>query len=60
MIFIHDAARPLVSEVIIKNVLETVIKKGAVTVMSKTTDTIKEVADDGKIIKTIKYLKVGD
>ncbi len=52
-VLIHDAARPLVSEDIIKNVLETVIKKGAVTVMSKTTDTIKEVADDGKIIKTI-------
>lgn len=52
-VLIHDGARPLVTEEIIKNVIKLVQEKDAVTVMTKTTDTIKEVDENGKIIKTI-------
>jgi 2-C-methyl-D-erythritol 4-phosphate cytidylyltransferase len=57
-VLIHDGARPLVTEEIIKNVINLVQEKGAVTVMTKTTDTIKEVDEDGKIIKTIDRSKL--
>ena len=52
-VLIHDGARPLITREIIENVIKLVREKGAVTVMTKTTDTIKEVDEDGKIIKTI-------
>lgn len=52
-VLIHDGARPLITEEIIKNVIKSVQEKDAVTVMTKTTDTIKEVDKNGKIIKTI-------
>ncbi len=57
-VLIHDGERPLVKEEIIKNVINLVQEKGAVTVMTKTTDTIKEVDEDGKIIKTIDRSKL--
>ena len=52
-VIIHDGARPLVTKEIISDVINKVKKFGAVTVMTKTTDTIKEVDSDGKIIRTI-------
>lgn len=57
-VLIHDGARPLVTSEIIKNTMESVIKYGAVSVMTKTTDTIKEVDNDGRIIRTIDRSKL--
>ena len=57
-VIIHDGARPLITEKIISNVLNQVKKYGAVSVMTKTTDTIKEVDENGKIIKTIDRSKL--
>ncbi len=52
-VIIHDGARPLITKEIIKNIIESVQKFDAVSVMTKTTDTIKEVDETGKIIRTI-------
>lgn len=52
-VIIHDGARPLITKDIIQNVIASVKKYGAVSVMTKTTDTIKEVDETGKIIRTI-------
>ena len=52
-VIIHDGARPMITDEIIKNAVETVKNKNALTVMTKTIDTIKEVDENGKIIRTI-------
>jgi len=52
-VIIHDGARPMVTPEIIKNTMSAVIEKKAVSVMTKTIDTIKEVDENGKIIRTI-------
>lgn len=52
-VLIHDGARPMISQAIIQNVIETVKLKKALTVMTKTIDTIKEVDETGKILRTI-------
>lgn len=57
-VIIHDGARPLISEEIIKRVIEGVQKHDAISVMTKTTDTIKEVDETGKIIRTIDRSKL--
>ena len=57
-VLIHDGARPVISPEIIKNTMSTVIDKKAVSVMTKTIDTIKEVDSDGKIIRTIDRSKL--
>lgn len=57
-VVIHDGARPLIKEPVIRQVLELVQTHNAVSVMTKTTDTIKEVDEDGKIIKTIDRSKL--
>ena len=57
-VLIHDGARPLVTEEIINNTIKSTLKYGAVSVMIKTTDTIKEVDDNGKIIRTIDRSKL--
>lgn len=57
-VLIHDGARPMVSEEIIKNAIKTAQTKKAITVMTKTIDTIKEVDENGKIIKTIDRTKL--
>lgn len=57
-VIIHDGARPLIAETIITEVIDAVLKKNAVTVMTKTTDTIKEVDPDGKIIRTVDRSKL--
>ena len=54
----HDGARPLIRKDTIAYVLEAVVDKNAVTVMTKTTDTIKEVDTDGRIIRTIDRSKL--
>jgi len=57
-VLIHDGARPLIRKDTIAYVLEAVVDKGAVSVMTKTTDTIKEVDSDGRIIRTIDRSKL--
>lgn len=57
-VLIHDGARPLIRKDTIAYVLEAVLDKGAVTVMTKTTDTIKEVDSTGRIIRTIDRSKL--
>lgn len=57
-VLIHDGARPLIRKDTIAYVLEAVLDKDAVTVMTKTTDTIKEVDETGRIIRTINRSKL--
>ncbi|MCM1338654.1 MAG: 2-C-methyl-D-erythritol 4-phosphate cytidylyltransferase [Muribaculaceae bacterium] len=57
-VLIHDGARPLIQPEIIKNVMRDVVEKKAVSVMTKTIDTIKEVDENGRIIKTIDRSKL--
>lgn len=57
-VLIHDGARPLIRKDAIAYVLEAVLDKDAVTVMTKTTDTIKEVDSTGRIIRTIDRSKL--
>lgn len=57
-VLIHDGARPLIRKDTIAYVLEAVLDKDAVTVMTKTTDTIKEVDSTGRIIRTIDRAKL--
>lgn len=57
-VIIHDGARPLITREIISNVIEKVQVYNAISVMTKTTDTIKEVDSNGKIIKTIDRSKL--
>lgn len=57
-VLIHDGARPLINTKIIQNTIEAVIKNKAVSVMTKTIDTIKEVDGNGKIIRTIDRSKL--
>jgi len=56
-VLIHDAARPMITTDIINSAVEEVPIKKALTVATKTIDTIKEV-ENGKIIKTIDRAKL--
>lgn len=51
-VLIHDGARPMITPEIINKSIELVKEKNAITVMTKTIDTIKKV-ENGKIISTI-------
>lgn len=52
-VLIHDGARPVISSKIIKKAMQEVQEKKALTVAVKTTDTIKQVDKNLKIIKTV-------
>ena len=52
-VLIHDGARPMITPEIIKKTMDEVASKKAVSVMTKTVDTIKKVDENGKIITTI-------
>lgn len=52
-VLIHDGARPMIDTETIKRAIVMVQEKKALTVATKTTDTIKQVDADLKIIKTI-------
>ncbi|MBR6099625.1 2-C-methyl-D-erythritol 4-phosphate cytidylyltransferase [bacterium] len=56
-VLIHDGARPVITPELINICIETVKKEKALSVMTKTTDTIKEV-ENGKIIRTIDRSKL--
>lgn len=54
-VLIHDAARPLISEEIIKNSIDTAVEKGASVVAVPAKDTIKRInTKTGRIIETLK------
>lgn len=57
-VLIHDGARPLIKKDTILYVMQHTIDKKAVSVMTKTTDTIKEVDETGRIIRTIDRSKL--
>lgn len=57
-VIIHDGARPLIEKSVIEKVFTETAVKGAVSVMTKTTDTIKEVDEKGKIIRTVERSKL--
>lgn len=52
-VLIHDGARPMISTDIIKQAIDKVQIQKALTVATKTIDTIKQVDENLKIIKTI-------
>lgn len=52
-VLIHDGARPMITTEIIKKAIMMVKDKKALTVAAKTVDTIKQVDEKLKIIKTI-------
>lgn len=52
-VLIHDGARPMITPEIIKKAIEMVQIQKALTVATKTIDTIKQVDENLKIIKTI-------
>ena len=56
-VIIHDGARPMISTDIINNCIEMVRDVKAMTVATKTIDTIKEV-ENGQIIRTIDRAKL--
>lgn len=56
-VLIHDAARPMITPETINQAIEMVKDKKALTVATKTIDTIKEVVN-GKIIRTIDRSKL--
>ncbi len=56
-VLIHDAARPMISTDLINQTAEMVKDKKALTVATKTIDTIKEVEDD-KIVCTVDRSKL--
>lgn len=51
-VLIHDGARPLVTDEIIRRVAERLIKHTAVTCAVKLKDTVKQVDENGKVITT--------
>jgi 2-C-methyl-D-erythritol 4-phosphate cytidylyltransferase len=57
-VIIHDGARPLIKSGVISQVMDCVTLYNAVSVMTKTTDTIKEVDSEGNIIRTIDRSKL--
>ena len=57
-VLIHDGARPLIKQDVIQETMLKTLKYGAVSVMTKTTDTIKEVDESGRIIRTIDRSKL--
>ena len=52
-VIIHDGARPLVSDNIIRSVTDGLENHSAVTCAVKIKDTVKQVGENGKIIKTL-------
>ena len=57
-VLIHDGARPLITKEVIAETMDKTIEFDAVSVMTKTTDTIKEVDSSGRIIRTIDRSKL--
>ena len=56
-VLVHDAARPMITVDLVNRAIELVQEKRALTVATKTIDTIKEV-EDGMIVRTINRAKL--
>lgn len=52
-VLIHDGARPLVTDKVITDVIEALEKYSAVTCAVKLKDTVKQIDESGKVIKTL-------
>lgn len=52
-VLIHDGARPFVSQSVVWGVVDTLEKCDAVTCAVKVKDTIKQIDENGKVIKTV-------
>lgn len=52
-VLIHDGARPMITSEVIRRTMDEVASKKAVSVMTKTVDTIKKVDTNGRIIETV-------
>lgn len=52
-VLIHDGARPMITPEVIKIAIQTVQAQKALTVAAKTIDTIKQVDENLKIVKTL-------
>ena len=57
-VFIHDGARPFLTEEIIKNNYDAVLKYGACVTAVKSKDTVKIVNEDGVVVETPDRSKV--
>lgn len=57
IVLIHDVARPLVSEKLIKKIVENTVKYGACIPVIQTVDTLKEV-ENWRVIKTVNRNKI--
>ncbi len=53
MVAVHDGARPLVTILEIERTIEKANETGAACLVAPVTDTIKEIAPDGSILRTI-------
>jgi 2-C-methyl-D-erythritol 4-phosphate cytidylyltransferase len=53
IVLVHDAARPLVEDATISRVVETVRRGQCAIAAMPVVDTLKEVADDGQIARTV-------
>ena len=53
LVLIHDAARPLITPDAVKQLVADCLKYGAVCAAQKMTDTVKEIGEDQKHLKTI-------
>ena len=56
-VLIHDGARPMITSGLVTQAIDMVVEKNALTVATKTIDTIKEV-ENGVIVKTIERAKL--
>jgi 2-C-methyl-D-erythritol 4-phosphate cytidylyltransferase len=56
-VLVHDGARPVISSQLIDNIIEQLKIHSAITVATKTTDTIK-VVENNKVIKTLDRSKL--
>ena len=52
-VLIHDGARPMITSEVIRRTMDEVASKKAVSVLTKTVDTIKKVDTNGRIIETV-------
>jgi len=59
IILIHDAVRPFVSEELISNIISSTIDNGAVIPILTPKETVKELANDNSISKTLPREKIG-
>ena len=53
LIAIHDGARPLVTEELIRRTVQTAVKKHAVVPAIRSTDTLKTAGEDGAILASV-------